>query len=272
MFGSGYASALAAAFTFRMSTAIRYLLPAFSTMTAGLVHEFDDGSITPAASISRTYRCVSSPNFLEIGYCFCEVGHVFPTSISCSAHVVRPSKAYAGASTLFKRACKRWRFFNVISTRFAEEASIVSMDAIQLCVGSFGSNVETQSSSSPTLFPNLPTINLFSTGSCIVSKQEVYMSRYAEKIVTSTTPAPKAGRNVRPHSVANCDHHCSECTSIIQRTNAEPSDSHLYSLTQLVGFYWDLIEAGFELLYGGVSLLDFPFVGALLGLDLACGD
>ena len=117
-----------------MSITMRCLLPVFGTMTAGLAQGLDDFSINPAASISRTWRFISSSNFREMGHCFRRIGRVFPTSISCSSHVVRPSGASAGGSALFSR------FF------------IVSVEAILICVGSFGSDEETQASSNPILF------------------------------------------------------------------------------------------------------------------------
>ena len=56
---------------------------------------------------SRTWRCIFSSNFREMGYCICRIGRVFLTSISCSAHVVRPSGASPGGNALIRRSCKR---------------------------------------------------------------------------------------------------------------------------------------------------------------------
>ena len=45
-----------------------------------------------------------------------------------------------------------------MSAKPADEAFIVSMEAILICVGSFGSGEETQASSNPILFPDFFTI------------------------------------------------------------------------------------------------------------------
>ena len=72
--------------------------------------------------------------------------------------MVRPSGASAGGSALFKRACKRSCSSTVILMRPTEEGSIVSMEAILICVGTCESDVETQACivlNAPTKFEML---------------------------------------------------------------------------------------------------------------------